>query len=85
MRIFCKHAVQQNQIWFITLEQAIEFARIAFDFFFRGFVGLGVLAEVAGDAGLLFAPHHVQSIPARAARGNHGSEHFMMTTLNGTK
>jgi hypothetical protein len=46
---------------------------------------VGVLAEVAGDAGLLFAPHHVQSIPARAARGNHGSEHFMMTTLNGTK
>jgi hypothetical protein len=31
---------------------------------------VGVLAEEAGDAGLLFAPHHVQSIPAYAARGN---------------
>jgi len=31
---------------------------------------VGFPAEEAGDAGLLFAPHHVESIPARAARGN---------------
>jgi hypothetical protein len=37
---------------------------------------VGVFAEVAGDAGLLFAPHHVQSIPARVARGNRGAKYF---------
>jgi hypothetical protein len=31
---------------------------------------VGVLAEEAGDAELLFPPHHVTSIPARRARGN---------------
>src|SRR5580700_9573276 len=31
---------------------------------------VGVLGDEAGDAELLFAPHHVESIPARAASGN---------------
>jgi hypothetical protein len=26
---------------------------------------------------MLCAPHHVQSIPARAAHGNHGAKHFV--------
>jgi hypothetical protein len=37
---------------------------------------VGVPAEEAGDAGLLFAPHHAQSIPASAARGNRGAKYF---------
>src|SRR6202795_79580 len=34
---------------------------------------VGVLTEEAGDAGRICAPHHVQSIPARAAGGNRGA------------
>jgi hypothetical protein len=26
---------------------------------------------------MLYAPHHVQSIPARAPRGNHGAKYFL--------
>jgi hypothetical protein len=40
---------------------------------------VGVRAEKAGDAGLLFAPHHGQSIPACAARGNLGKRYFDVT------
>src|SRR5579863_9446272 len=34
---------------------------------------VGVLEERAGDAELLFTPHHVQSIPACGARGKRSS------------
>jgi len=37
---------------------------------------VGVLEEEAGDAELLFAPHHVESIPASAAGGNRAARHF---------
>src|SRR5580704_9067240 len=37
---------------------------------------VGILTEEAGDAGMLCAPHHVQSIPARAARDNHGAKNI---------
>jgi hypothetical protein len=37
---------------------------------------VGVLAEEAGDAELLFAPHHVQSIPVSRPGGNRGAKHF---------
>jgi hypothetical protein len=45
MGIFCKHTVQQNQIRLITLQQAIEFARVTFDFFFGGLVRLDIRYE----------------------------------------
>jgi hypothetical protein len=35
---------------------------------------VGILAEEAGDAELLCAPHHVESIPARATCGNRAAK-----------
>jgi hypothetical protein len=35
---------------------------------------VGILAEEAGDAELLCAPHHVESIPASAIRGNRAAK-----------
>jgi uncharacterized protein YecE (DUF72 family) len=37
---------------------------------------VGVLAEEAGDAELLFPPHHATSIPARPVRGNRTAKKF---------
>jgi len=46
---------------------------------------VGFVTEEASDAGLLFAPHHVQSIPARVGGGNRGPSLFDAIILNATK
>jgi hypothetical protein len=38
---------------------------------------VGVLEEEAGDAELLFAPHHGHSIPVRRVRGNRAAAKIM--------
>src|SRR5580704_9725769 len=98
MGIFCKHAVQQNQIWFITLQQAIEFARVTFDFLFGGLVRLDILVTDRQFHGCtcrysyrrgrrrgdaLCTASCSKHTSARCARQSRCEKYFAATTLNG--